>query len=434
LPPPEFEGDPLLAMAVSRPFVERAAQTAWLAGWLCFDSRDHDMDMSSMMGELFPGINLEFALSPRTAPSVMLQPGDGAQVQLVVDALSAAIMIGPEGEEDLVAGATFGAELDANVNLDPGLRAITVRPTDITTTELVIEMAGGGEVLLTEDRLAAFMNTTVLPSFAESLHAIPVTSALFVTAPMAVVLDDLRVSSNHIMADLGMWPVDPDDHTPPVTVVNPVGDLAQSAMELGTASHDDHTPRAFLRHYVTVDGVDEPEPRSGDTLQFSGLSGGSHTLEIAAVDLTGNVDATPAIVTFEVDDVAPEVTVDTDPLAVTETGDVTVIAHARDDRSARSDIHLRYVVGIISRDDRPDETLETGELGRDGSVVLRGLPDGEVVRITVIATDEAGNEGEAQSGIAVLKNPTFGCTAAPAAAPLALLALLLGVRRRARRT
>ncbi|MGE0068222.1 MAG: hypothetical protein AB7T48_12810, partial [Solirubrobacterales bacterium] len=46
---------------------------------------------------------------------------------------------------------------------------------------------------------------------------------------------------------------------------------------------------------------------------LSGLSEGTHTFEVRAIDAVGNVDVTPASATFSVDTVAPETTIDTSP-------------------------------------------------------------------------------------------------------------------------
>jgi hypothetical protein len=60
-----------------------------------------------------------------------------------------------------------------------------------------------------------------------------------------------------------------------------------------------------LRYDVTVDGVAMPSIVNSSSLQLRGLAAGRHTLVASAVDLAGNVDASPAVVTIVVDASAP---------------------------------------------------------------------------------------------------------------------------------
>jgi LPXTG-motif cell wall-anchored protein len=46
---------------------------------------------------------------------------------------------------------------------------------------------------------------------------------------------------------------------------------------------------------------------------YSGLSNGSHTFQVRAVDGVGNIDPTPASYTWSIDSIAPETTIDTNP-------------------------------------------------------------------------------------------------------------------------
>jgi len=57
---------------------------------------------------------------------------------------------------------------------------------------------------------------------------------------------------------------------------------------------------------------------------FSGLSDGPHTIEVRSTDAVGNLDPTPAVVTFTVDTTPPETTVDTAPSAKIEVSEATI--------------------------------------------------------------------------------------------------------------
>src|SRR5690606_18012975 len=73
---------------------------------------------------------------------------------------------------------------------------------------------------------------------------------------------------------------------------------------------DGEVPSELLRYQVTVDG--EVQPESFIREMHSGEVGvtKSYRVHVAAIDLSGNVDATPAKVTIEVDGVAPSLAID----------------------------------------------------------------------------------------------------------------------------
>jgi len=57
---------------------------------------------------------------------------------------------------------------------------------------------------------------------------------------------------------------------------------------------------------------------------FAGLSDGPHTIEVRSTDAAGNVDPTPAVVTFAVDTTPPDTTVDTAPSAKIDVDEATI--------------------------------------------------------------------------------------------------------------
>jgi hypothetical protein len=57
---------------------------------------------------------------------------------------------------------------------------------------------------------------------------------------------------------------------------------------------------------------------------FSGLSDGSHTIEVRSIDAAGNVESIPSVTTFAVDTALPETTVDTAPSAKIEVNEATI--------------------------------------------------------------------------------------------------------------
>jgi hypothetical protein len=94
---------------------------------------------------------------------------------------------------------------------------------------------------------------------------------------------------------------------------------------------------------------------------FTGLVDGTHTIEVRATDAAGNVDPTPAVVTFTVDTTPPETTVDTAPSAKIDVGEATITFSSP-----------QGVVFECRLDPQPASPWEPC----DGSVHLAGLAEG----------------------------------------------------------
>src|SRR5258707_9713450 len=75
---------------------------------------------------------------------------------------------------------------------------------------------------------------------------------------------------------------------------------------------------AGVDHYVySLDGATAVSTTSTSSPSISGLTQGSHSFSVYAVDAAGNQDATPAIYSWTVDTTAPDTSIVTKPAAVT---------------------------------------------------------------------------------------------------------------------
>jgi hypothetical protein len=74
-----------------------------------------------------------------------------------------------------------------------------------------------------------------------------------------------------------------------------------------------------------------------------------------------------------------------------------------------------------------------GELGPDRQLVLEDLPEDQIIRVTIFARDEAGNEGKTAVAFAVDRQATFACSSGVSGSPAALTVLLLAATRYRRR-
>jgi large repetitive protein len=114
------------------------------------------------------------------------------------------------------------------------------------------------------------------------------------------------------------------DTTAPDTIITagPSGLNANTNVVFEFTGSDNGTPAAELQFECSLDG----SPFGGCTSphEFPVETLGVHTFEVRAIDLALNVDATPISRTWTlVDLTAPDTTIDTGPVAVSESADVT---------------------------------------------------------------------------------------------------------------
>lgn len=122
----------------------------------------------------------------------------------------------------------------------------------------------------------------------------------------------------------GSGSVDPTPAVANFTVVIPPNTTITSGPSGKTASAD-----ANFAFSSTEPGSFECRLDSGSwsacasPKSYSDLAQGSHTFEVRAVDVSGNVDPTPATATFSVDTVAPQTTIDSGPTGPTASAAAT---------------------------------------------------------------------------------------------------------------
>ncbi len=412
-PAPILTGAPL-SVAAAQPFVQRVLRAAWLAGWLCFDSRAFGLDLGESLADLFGEATLDFVVAAETPPKLTLLASSAdspeATARLDVETIAAEVELVLGEAEPNVATAELEASLWGEFDVDLALRALTFAPTSVETTGTVVNVEDAS-LGFSEESLQGFIENMAMPLFAQEVGRVPLTSSLMVTAPVALSLQAVSTTTSHVRADFFLVPIDGSDEEAPVTRITTLPPMpSPSDVVLEMSSIDDRTPAPLLRHWVRVDGVVEEAPRSGERLVLTGLSQGIHEVELAAVDLSDNTDATPLTLAVVVDGEAPLVVIDSAPLGVFEDEVAEVHFSAKDDTTPARDLAYRYTVGLVSRQNEPDELLFSGELEKP-ALTLGSLPDDALVRVTVYATDAAGNEGWAVSAFYVDRTPSLGCRA-----------------------
>jgi hypothetical protein len=203
--------------------------------------------------------------------------------------------------------------------------------------------------------------------------------------------------------------VKPKDTTPPETSITaaPAGYAVFSSTNIAYGGTDDIS--AALTYSYSVDGGAWSEWSSSTDTTITGLSDGRHTFSVRARDEAGNIDPTPAAVSFTVDTTPPQLTLSEPSPSVLwpprrRMVDVRVTGSATDAGSGVSSV-------IYAVTDEYGEFSYAGDVAQSGgnfsfTVPLRawrkgGDRDGRTYTIAVTAVDGVGNRSEAAATVTV---------------------------------
>ena len=100
------------------------------------------------------------------------------------------------------------------------------------------------------------------------------------------------------------------DITPPDTTIagNPSNPSNSSSASFSFTGSDNVTPAASLTFECKLDS--DPFAACTSPRTYSGLTDGSHTFQVRAIDGVGNVDPTPVSFAWTIDTTAPAVMID----------------------------------------------------------------------------------------------------------------------------
>lgn len=327
----------------------------------------------------------------------------------------------PSGREH-VARATLAGEARVAMGIDPvtsslGLSVESARVTRITMDDEAT-MAGRG---FDAERIRQLANDHYLPRQLDQLLGAELALPIGVSAAgLHGIARELSTVPGYLVVKADLFAAPANDSNAPDTEITaaPTGLVSPEGAVLSVSGSDLEIPTELLRYRVVVDGVDYAEVSHGRiALPIRGATA-TRRVEIAAIDLAGNVDPSPAVVELTIDGVRPAVTIDSAGSSVSFT--------ASDDTTATDALVGR--VEIIEL----DSGAVIHELALAAGETTAGLPDldGRDYRVVVYVADEAGNEGVASAVLA----RGGGCSAAGSDAgwPLVLLALLLAFRPRRR--
>jgi hypothetical protein len=196
--------------------------------------------------------------------------------------------------------------------------------------------------------------------------------------------------------------------------------------------NDGIIPTELLQYQVTIDGVTAaPSYIKRFSVGEVGKSG-TYDVQVAAVDLAGNVDPVPASVQVEVDGIAPEVLVAGERVRKSSGGPSELSWTMEDDRTPPADLAPRIELYRVT--DPADllavEHVRTVELVRGATTGVVEIEDGALYRAVLHVADNVGNETTSAILLDASPEDGGGCSAggrSGAAGGLAVLLVALGL-------
>lgn len=439
----------MVGVALSQDAANQALRAAWRTGTFCIDSRTLQnqgaggplsqlLSLGNWLGD--SGATVAFRVMPQLAPEVHFSEGVGAELfmpgmQIAFD-VSAPLL----GNETIIVATDIAVAAQPTIN--PATNSIGIQLQGARIPRLEIRSANGGFVgniagaLLSAAQVEQLIRTVVIPQLNSTLNETALSPAVFDLDAFHLVLKQVQIKQGYAAAYLDFFvPGAQTETQPPETdFVQPTSLVfAPGVVPFAVLGSDNVTPPQLMRYLVRLDGGPWSQPRYGQQVEVNLASrrvlptaaGGiaapaaASVVEVAAIDLQGNVDPTPARIEVAVDDISPIVQVMQTPPELVPDGAIEVNFSGSDDRTAPSDLTYRVELWQHAADAaagaslvktlpalvaQPDDAFVRGlqqarfaELG-DGAYTLR-----------VIGRDQAGNLAAADAEFVVSGAAAAGC-------------------------
>jgi hypothetical protein len=331
----------------------------------------------------------------------------------------------PEGETSTIDVRVDGG-LGARIATEPNLGALVLDIHDLRVDQIRID-GEESELVVDGARLTGFIEGTVMPMLSERLSGLPIAPAVHEIEGTFLHVREISSDGGWQRVGVDLFVPDPtDDHAPDTSLEDPALLLGAGTASFPVSGRDDLTPESLLRYRAWLDGEPVTDgPTSLRVVRFDAADG-DHVLEVAAVDLNGNVDPAPVIHAFAVDGLPPTLRVTESPGAIVLDAAVYAAWEAEDEGGR--DVTTRWILRRIE-DDTTTTVVQESTFGHETtlSISTDSLEVGELYELEIIARDEAGNVSSDSFGFALHPSLQTGCSAAGpvSASPLPIFALLL---------
>ena len=436
--------------AVNLGLVEDLLFHAWREGFLCvsddtFNSFGVDLDLehtAMLLPGFPPGTRIDLNVFMATPPRVAPNSNDfGAEFLVSLDDVEI-FLVGnrPDGTVNTLE-VNLSAEASVAVGLDPRDSALKARVIGVEVKELTMQdIRGAVDDGFDVDRILDLAHKSILPTVLGELGDIPITGPVVQFQDYAVTLEHLDTSEAHVFVGAGLHRTPLDDNNPPDTFFEefPFGPINPLSSAIRMSGSDGEISSELLSYQVRVDGELMPSTFL-KTLQVGELGISKEIeVEVAAVDLAGNVDPSPARETVFVDGVLPVVVVDGSRVRIAASSENEMITWTMaDDLTVRENLRavvevhrLRDDHDILSTEQLDVVALDPGVSSYNTFFVKEG-----VYRVAVEVQDEAGNKS--RSSVLLEVPSTKGCGvggSGTGALGFMLMLCLWGVRRKRTRS
>jgi hypothetical protein len=294
------------------------------------------------------------------------------------------------------------------------------------------------------------LRDVVLPLASAKLRNMPLSPAAAGMSGVYAWLTNIAARNNGVYVGLEAFrpgPASEDTATPTTMLMKTPPHLVPAGMaRFYVGGTDDTTPSELLRYQWQVDDGPLSTPSFERGISVPVTASGSHTFRVRAVDLYDKPDAGFQSYTFDLDPVAPTITVLDAPEVVVRDTSTTIRFSGMDDRTPPD--QMTYTFRVEARPAGGDPVLTPAGKPQNLSngvaeVHVDNLQENTTYQVTVMLYDAAGNVTSQQFGFGVAS--TNGCSMAPQAngtaapfemvAPFAAFAMLAALffffRRRA---
>lgn len=405
-----------LGVAISASAIRRAVNAAWKSGLLCFSQ-----SKLNALGVSFGSVNIGLLLGltkttsmdlrAPTPPTVTLKAGTLGEVDVAIPIEAHVIGEGAGGVTTTVTAKTT-ARATTRLRIDGGSSALVLDLTKIDIDAVKLSSTNAQQVLPMAQLIEAALKGIALPALQEQLDGYALLPQ--VLHQTGGVLDDyyLHISRRanttaHLMVYASLYQAPTSDSTAPYTLLvkKPGALIGGDAFEFRASGGDGGTPKELLRYRWRMDGGSWSVASYAAAWRKS-FKNGKHSVEVKAVDLAGNSDATPARVDFQVDSIAPSISLQSGPPALLTTSTASILVSVNDNYSPQSKVAVRLQLERIT----PTGTVLVSDLpfvSGKTSFALTNLTPGDYSAL-LWARDEAGNVS-AQLHVRFLReDPTTG--------------------------
>jgi len=356
-----------LGVAISRNVLQRMLREAWRAGLFCFRT-DYDLG--------------EVEIKTTAMPEVTLVPGGDARMHVLLPGVAFSLINDEttvSGRGDITVDWLLGLDFASAVLLsDP---QVTVENVDITADNELLDYV---ELL-----------KRVLPAvLQQQVGAHVLIPRVFhqsgdILGDYYLTLADTRTTADYIYLYGTLVQRPHNDTKPPEThLVQRPRQWGGAAVNLAADAQDDQTPHELLRYRWRVDGGPWTAP-SLDARYTARLDSGSHTVEVAAVDLNDNIDPTPATITFSVDAQAPTLEVTLPPPRMVTVHGVAIGFKVTDNLTPVKEIKVHATIERDRTGEQPSSKV--GTFTGISKLQLDVLRSGRY-HVSLTAEDNAGNQ------------------------------------------